>query len=87
MTHATKISFDDDDFASPKQHDCLRGVASGGERQREPEIHCTRDFCDEEDRGGGGGGIGYSSSWIGLLGPFVKEHIEQTLMVMLKCSG
>ena len=40
VTHATKISFDDDDddFALIKQRDCLRGAAPGGERQRE-----TRD--------------------------------------------
>ena len=40
VTQATKISFDDDDddFSLPKQRDCLRGAAPGGERQRE-----TRD--------------------------------------------
>ena len=44
MTHATKISFDDDDFALPKQRDCLRGAAPG----KQPEIHCTQIFVTEE---------------------------------------
>ena len=36
MTHATKISFDDDDddYALPKQCDCLRRAAPGGENPR-----------------------------------------------------
>ena len=29
-----------------------------------PEIHCTQKNVTEEDRGGGGGGIGYSRKWI-----------------------